>query len=571
MPPKSNFVENMNKFVLENIKDKLNDKNKEIVIPSQLRKKDDWNKRFIGSLIKCFHVNGIEKYMKDYFFSIDDKKLMIKANQQKKSLEELMIDFVKIVITKPEENTFKIPRVFSKNLDKFLRFFIKIVATHENEYFQNHSFKVDENKLIISDKAEILEKHFNKFILDIEKELSSILDDDEKYKKFNGLEYTIPHYFNGFDLKKNIFEYFEKNNVNLKNKFRFNFKKNVINIEFNHCLNIFCNNKKCTRCHFHHQFGKFSELYQFMDSLKDGGICLDCDKTVVYSSNQEEENIVKMIDKRSDFYTTFSLKDKIFDYSMQITKQLIKERREMKRIEMEEQNICFNENYLRHQMSFEDLIYDYVQDENMMLYIDNKDRELHIKFNYWYDFKKKLSNLFREHFPPLLKEKSKKETKKLYSEWNIKLDWFRVGQNKWIYIADEDFEEEEDEFECIQLIPLFSEINDGIKRVCSGDRMIKLLNYECNTPPLSPFDVQSIRECPTPTFFSMANDVPTIDEIDYDFRDSSYLEMEDDSFSLSEHEEEDEIKEKVKKLPTTPTRNISEIFKNTKKFKSITI
>ena len=46
--------------------------------------------------------------------------------------------------------------------------------------------------------------------------------------------------------------------------------------------------------------------------------------------------------------------------------------------------------------------------------------------------------------------------------------------------------------------------------------------------------------------------------------------MEDDSFSLSE-DEEDEVKDKVKKLPTTPTRNISEIFKNTKKFKSITI
>ena len=73
MPSKSNFVENMNKFVLENIKDKLNGKIKEIVIPSQLRKNEDWNKKFIGSPIKCFHVNGIEKYMKDYYFSIDDK------------------------------------------------------------------------------------------------------------------------------------------------------------------------------------------------------------------------------------------------------------------------------------------------------------------------------------------------------------------------------------------------------------------------------------------------------------------------------------------------------------------
>ena len=50
-----------------------------------------------------------------------------------------------------------------------------------------------------------------------------------------------------------------------------------------------------------------------------------------------------MIDKRSDFYTKFSLKDKVFDYSMQITKQIIKERREIKRLSMEEQNIRFNE------------------------------------------------------------------------------------------------------------------------------------------------------------------------------------------------------------------------------------
>ena len=63
MPSKSSFVEHMNKFVSQNIKDKLNFKNSEIVIPSQLRKKEDWNKKFIGSLIKCFYVNGIEKYI----------------------------------------------------------------------------------------------------------------------------------------------------------------------------------------------------------------------------------------------------------------------------------------------------------------------------------------------------------------------------------------------------------------------------------------------------------------------------------------------------------------------------
>ena len=36
-----------------------------------------------------------------------------------------MIDFVIIVVTKSEENSFEIPRVFSKNLDKFCGFLLK--------------------------------------------------------------------------------------------------------------------------------------------------------------------------------------------------------------------------------------------------------------------------------------------------------------------------------------------------------------------------------------------------------------------------------------------------------------
>ena len=66
-----------------------------------------------------------------------------------------------------------------------------------------------------------------------------------------------------------------------------------------------------------------------------------------------------------------------------------------------------------------------------------------------------------------MEQKSKKDNQKYILNGILNWTGLELDKNKWIYIADEDLEEEEDEFdfECIQLIPLFSEKDDGIKRV----------------------------------------------------------------------------------------------------------
>ena len=581
----SSYVENINILVKKLLKtiDK-NDINK-IKLNSYftnhpLMNSDEGSKKIIRCVIKCLYDMKKEYYVKNYLFRVEKDLLVVVKKSQKHSqkgndLEIIMKKYVKDVIDNGEEWN-----IIEDNFN--LNFFIKVIATEYNEYFSEHIFKIEDNKLRIIPKIR-LNILVKEFIKNIENNLIELLDDETLYSEFEFIEFNVSR-----ELMSNQFMTVLLSSISedIKNKFRFSLNECNLRVEFNHCQKLFCNGVNCKRCHQCHQYGEFSNFLNFLSSLMvcNKGIYND-EKTVVYYIDIDEDLLeFESDEEKKYYYLQRKLKDKGLDYDYEYFEN---KNEEIKIINIQNdyysnyyekyslENKVYNYLFKLDRIEIENIIYNYVRNPNLILYVDDENRNLHIKFNYWNKFLKDLERLtMTEQFPCLISNsKSNSSLKSLTSinstssVWSRKDDWKKVGYCKWI-LENNEILEDEDKEEIIE-----KEISKSKLEIKSFP---KLQEYRPDTPPLSPYDLEIIRKCPTPKAIDFYEHFKKKDYDDYeeyyDFNDSNYENSYDESHELDdsiEFEYSDEEELELNKKKVIQQESIQDFFNKKKLFKAI--
>lgn len=577
----SNYVENIKEFVNKKLLKRLikKESNFKIKISDYFLNSGNDSKKFIRCVIKCLYDLKKETIIENYYFKVIHDQLVVNSKKNGNELEIKMKKYVKSIVESNQEWN-ELEENFNFN------FFIKIVAIDYNDYFKSNIFKLENNKLRIINKnqSKLLMKDF---IEKVENDCKKILEDEDLYMNFEPYDYSIPkellcNQFCGILLS--IID------ENIKNKFKFSVNENRLNVEFNHCQKLFCNGYKCNRCHHLHEYGEFSNFLNFLTSLKEDnkGVYNDS-KTLVYELGFNSDLLeFESEEEKNYYYLQRKLKKKGIEYDYDYLENKMNEcevlniRNDFKSNYYEVydlNNSVYEYLFKLDRLEIENLLLNYIENINLMLYLDYDKKRLHIKFDYWNNFLNDLKRCTtQEHFPSLTKNTTSfKSSSSLNSVWSNKSDWTKIGYCCWKFDKNNDLDENLDEN-----LDEKEEKEIQLKNLKIETKFKGILEYQYDERPLSPYDIEVIRKCPTPTAIEHYKETlyskKQEEDFDfyYDFNDSNYedsQELEDleESIEFEFSDDEENIIEQKKKEEKSKTKSIQEFFRRKKQFKSLKV
>ena len=270
------YIKNITSFIkkdiLKHMKSKIN--YIEITIPNYFTTDSRWNDfESKKKIVRCIR-KGLSKidqsYVDNYDFKAFNDNLVVKSkNSKPKSLEDIMNEFVDIVINS-KSNLVKVTPTLLRNPEKFILFFNKVIKIKNQDFKNNHKFLLKDDYLKIISKKELNDECTN-FVDEILKELTLILDNESEYKEFKEKIFIIPENLTTiYNLNKLFLKILNDKDKIIKHKFRFEFNEDKVIISLNYCLKLFCKGAedKCYRCHHHHTYGKFCQFFNYLNCYK---------------------------------------------------------------------------------------------------------------------------------------------------------------------------------------------------------------------------------------------------------------------------------------------------------------
>ena len=155
------YIKNITSFIkkdiLKHLKSKIN--YIEITIPTYFTSDSRWNdfesKKKIVRCIRKGLSNINQSYVDNYDFKAFNDNLVVKSkNSKPKSLEDIMNEFVDIVINS-ESNLVKVTPTLLRNPEKFILFFNKVIKIKNQDFKNNHKFLLKDDYLKIISKKEL--------------------------------------------------------------------------------------------------------------------------------------------------------------------------------------------------------------------------------------------------------------------------------------------------------------------------------------------------------------------------------------------------------------------------------